>query len=236
MVSEQLLIYGATGYTGRLIAGVARERGLRPLLGGRNEAKLAAVSEELGFDYRVAGLDSADELDAALIDVSVVLNAAGPFSRTWRPVVDACLKNRAHYLDISGEIPVIEGLVRLDARARERGLMIMPGVGFDVVPSDCLAAHVARRLPGARRLWLGLTGLAFATRGSAKTLAEHAGEVHVRRDGVITPLVPGSLRRSFDYGDGERESLNVSADDVILKSAEENDLRERIATRLKRSP
>jgi short subunit dehydrogenase-like uncharacterized protein len=93
--------------------------------------------------------------------------------------------------------------------------MIMPGVGFDVVPSDCLAAHVAGRLPGARRLIFGLKGLRFLSRASAKTLAEHAViGVQVRREGVLTPVVPGALQRSFDYGEGARLSFAVSWGDV----------------------
>jgi len=130
-------------------------------------------------------------------------------------MVDACLRTGTHYLDVTGEIPVIEALAGRNAEARERRTMIMPGVGFDVVPSDCLAAHVAARLPAAQRLVLGLKGLRFATRGSAKTLAEHASYgVKVRRNGVITPVPAGSLQRAFDYGDGLRPSINVSWGDV----------------------
>src|SRR4029077_16676908 len=114
--------------------------------------------------YRVASLADRFALDGALRGIDVVLHAAGPFSATARPMVDACLRTGTHYLDITAEIRVIEALARRDAEARARGIMIMPGVGFDVVPSDCLAAHVARRLPGARRLAFGLTGLAFVTR------------------------------------------------------------------------
>jgi short subunit dehydrogenase-like uncharacterized protein len=130
-------------------------------------------------------------------------------------MVDACLRTGAHYLDVTGEIPVIEALAARHAEARRRGIMIMPGVGFDVVPSDCLAAHVARRLPGARRLAIGITGLEFATPGSAKTLVEHAGYgVRVRRDGRITSVPPGARERGFDYGAGLRPSVNVSWGDV----------------------
>jgi short subunit dehydrogenase-like uncharacterized protein len=211
---DPLMIYGASGFTGRLITRRLTRLGVRPLLCGRSRPKLAAVAEPLGLEYRIANLADEHALDRALGDVDVVLHAAGPFSATSRPMVDACLRTRTHYVDISGEIPVIEDLARRDTEARARKTMIMPGAGFDVVPSDCLAAHVARRLPWATKLSLGLTGLAFATRGSAKTLVEHAGYVAIRRNGVITRVVPGARERAFDYGAGLRRSLNVSWGDV----------------------
>jgi short subunit dehydrogenase-like uncharacterized protein len=208
------MIYGATGYTGRLAARGALERGLLPVLCGRSESKLAAVSRELGLGYRVARLEDAESLDAALHDVDAVLHTAGPFSHTWRPMAEACLRTRTHYLDISGEIPVIESLRLRDAEARERGVMLMPAVGFDVVPSDCLGAHLARRLPGACRLRFGYRGLGYATPGSAKTLVEQAGYAVVRRGGAITQVPPGALQRHFDYGDGASPSINISWGDV----------------------
>jgi short subunit dehydrogenase-like uncharacterized protein len=214
-MSDPLLIYGATGFTGRLLTEGALAAGFRPILGGRDAARLAALAGEFGLEYRVARLGDEAALDAALRDVGVVLHAAGPFSSTSRPMVDACLRTGAHYLDIAGEIPVIEALAARHAEARRRGIMVMPAVGFDVVPSDCLAAHVAARLPGARRLALGITGLRFATRGSAKTLAEHASfGVHVRRAGALVSVPPGTLTRRFDYGTGPAPSLNVSWGDV----------------------
>ena len=210
-----LLIYGASGFSGKLMTAAALELGLRPVLAGRDERKLATLAEPLGLPYRAVRLADAAGLEAALAEVRVVLHAAGPFSETSRPVVDACLRTGTHYLDITGEIPVIEALARRHAEARARRVMVMPGVGFDVVPSDCLAAHVARRLPGAERLALGIKGLKFATRGSAKTLVEHAGHgARVRQGGVITTVPPLSLQRAFDYGDGPRQSLNISWGDV----------------------
>ena len=213
-MATPLLIYGATGYSGRLLAQAAHAAGLRPCLAGRRGQPLAELAAMLGVEHRVVGLDDPDALAAVVADVRVVLNAAGPFARTARPMVDACLAAGAHYLDITGEVPVIEALVGRDAEARSRRIMVMPGVGFDVVPSDCLAAHVAHRLPGAERLALGLAGFAFLSRGSARTLLTMADCGFVRREGVLQSVPLGSLRRSFDYGAGERASLNVSWADL----------------------
>lgn len=214
-MSDPLLIYGATGYTGRLIVEGALRCGVRPLLCGRSAARVGALAERLGLAHRVAQLGDTAGLDAALSGVQVVLHAAGPFAHTAGPMVDACLRAGVHYLDITGEVAVIEALAQRHTEARARGVMIMPGVGFDVVPSDCLAAHVATRLPGAERLALAVSGLVFATRGSMKTIAEQTGTgVAVRRDGALTAVAPASLARAFDFGAGPRPSLAVSWGDV----------------------
>lgn len=216
MSADPLLIYGATGYTGRIVVGETLALGLRPVLAGRDEAKLAAMARPLNLEYRAVSLGNPDHLHAALRDIQVVLHAAGPFSETASPMVDACLRSTTHYLDITGEVAVLDQLARRHAEARRRQIMIMPAVGFDVVPSDCLAAHVARRLPGARRLALGVRGMVLITRGSTKTFMEHAGRgILIRRNGAIESVAPGSLKRDFDYGDGPRPGVNVSWGDVV---------------------
>lgn len=138
------LIYGANGYTGELITRFAAERGLRPLVAGRREPEMRRVAERFGLEYRVFSLEDSSALDAALQDVELVLHCAGPFSITSRPMLEACLRNQRHYLDITGEISVFEYCASLDKKARAAGIMIMPGVGFDVVPSDCLALHLKK--------------------------------------------------------------------------------------------
>lgn len=214
MTRGSALIYGATGHSGRLITRRVCELGLRPVLCGRDAGKLAAFADELDLDRRVATTTDPDGLDHALAGVTVVLNAAGPFSRTAEPIADACLRAGAHYLDITAELSSIE-LVRLrNDDARRRNVMVMPAVGFDVVPTDCLAAHVARRLPGATRLAIAVTNLFFLSRGSAKTLIENVNRGMVRRDGGLAPVPLGSIERSFDFGHGPTAALNVSLGDL----------------------
>lgn len=210
---HSFLLYGATGYTGRLLAHAAKERGLRPILGGRNASLLGGLAMDLGLEHRVASLGTG--LEEALHGVGAVLHAAGPFSSTYRPMVEACLRAGVHYLDISGEASTFEGILPYDVEARRRGVMLMPGVGFDVVASDSLAVHVARRLPGARRLRLGISGLELVSRGSFRTVAEGAGRsVLIRRGGVLTGIPPGSRVRDFDYGQGPSPSVAVGWGDV----------------------
>ncbi len=205
------LIYGATGYTGRLCAEHAAERGLNPVLAGRNPDRLRPLAEGLGLEWRAFGLDPAP---AQLRGVEAVLHAAGPFSATAAPMASACMQAGVHYCDITGEIDVFEALAGWDDKARAAGVMLLPGAGFDVVPSDCLAAHVALLLPGAVRLRLSVGGLSKASRGTMKTMLEGVGTgMRVRRGGAI---VQGDarLRQTAEFGKGVRQTIGVPWGDV----------------------
>lgn len=210
------LLYGAGGYTGRLIAREAVRQGLRPILAGRRAKTVVPMAAELGLPHRVATLDGPSALDAALTGVDVVLHCAGPFAHTSRPMVEACLRTRTHYLDITGEIPVFETLAGRDAEARAAGIMLLPGVGFDVVPSDCLAAHVTRRLPSAHRLALGFQGLrSRPSRGTMLTVLEHLHRGGtVRRGGLLVSVPAAWKTRVIDFGRGPTDAVTIPWGDV----------------------
>ena len=197
------LLYGAYGYTGRLIARLAAERGVRPVLAGRDPDRLADLADELSLDHVAVGLGNDRALDRALDGVPLVLHAAGPFSQTSAPMAEACLRTGTHYLDVTGEIAVFEALAALGDRARERGVTVLPGVGFDVVPTDCLAAHVAGRLPGATRLQIAIRALSSASHGTAQTAVEQAGQPGAARvAGQILDVPPAHDQVEVDFGDG----------------------------------
>lgn len=151
-------------------------------------------------------MDDADALDSAIGDGPLVLNCAGPFSRTANAIAAACLRRRAHYLDITGEMAVFEAMAARGAEAARAGVMLLPGVGFDVVPSDCLAAHVARRLPSATRLAIAIQGSGGVSRGTATTMLEGLGEGKgsgaTRKGGRIVRVPPAWKTRLVDFGDG----------------------------------
>lgn len=210
----KILIYGATGYTGKLTARTAKTQGLKPILAGRSAEKTKALAEELGFEWRAFDLKDTAKLDAALNEVAVVLHIAGPFSATSKPMADACIRTKTHYLDITGEIAVFEALAARDAEARKAGVMLLPGVGFDVVPSDCLAAHVKRRLPDAEDLKIYIGGLSGVSRGTAKTGVESIAQgTRVRRGGEIETL-EGQNEDLVDFGQGPRPTMAISWGDV----------------------
>lgn len=208
------LVYGVTGYTGRLIVEHAVERGLNPVLAGRSVGEVRSLAERLGLRHRVFGLGSRRALLDGVSGMAAVLHAAGPFSATSAPMAEACLAAGVHYCDITGEIDVFENLAARDAQAKAAGVMLMPGVGFDVVPSDCLAVHVAARLPDATRLRLSIGGLTRASRGTAKTMVEAIAQgVRVRSNGHVV-LATGTPSGVADFGVGPRPTVGVSWGDV----------------------
>jgi short subunit dehydrogenase-like uncharacterized protein len=209
------LLYGANGYTGELVARLAASLGHRPILAGRSADGVCSLAEGLSLERRLLGLDDAARLDEALAGMSLVLHCAGPFSRTSRPMADACLRTRTHYLDVTGEVEVFEALAARDAEARASGVMLLPGCGFEVVPSDCLALHLKHRLPGARRLALAYAGFGRVSRGTATTAIEGLGRGGlVRRGGVLTPVPSAWRTRRIDFGEGPRAAVTVPLADV----------------------
>ncbi|MGD9646884.1 MAG: trans-acting enoyl reductase family protein [Pirellulales bacterium] len=217
MTHEQApwMIYGATGYTGELTAREAVRRGQRPVLAGRNRDKVEKLGHELGCPTRAFGLDSADAIAGQLRDIAVVLHCAGPFSATAAPMMDACLAACVSYLDITGEIAVIEAGAERDGRARAAGITLMPAVGFDVVPSDCLAATLAAALPGATQLELAFHASGGFSRGTAKTMVEnlHRGGC-IRRDGQLTPVPTAWQSLDVPYRSGKRTCVSIPWGDV----------------------
>lgn len=257
-MSGRILVYGATGYTGRLIAAEAARRGLDVVLAGRDGSRLKAVAESAGrlapgeagahgtngandangangaaandatageapaptgspLPHRAVGLDDATRLAGALEDVDAVLHVAGPFARTARPMVEACLATGTAYLDITGELDVFEAIARRDAEARAAGVTLLPGVGFDVVPSDCLAVHVAGRIESPDVLRIAIAGMGGAvSRGTALSVLDglEAG-LRVRREGVLVSLPPGRLERHFDLGAGPARAVGMPMGDVV---------------------
>ena len=216
MMNNRLLIYGSYGFTGNLIARLAVQRGLRPILAGRDPQRLATQAVELGLEHVAFSLDDRAASQRALQTAAVVLHCAGPFVHTSRPMADACLLAGVHYLDITGEITVFEALAARDAEARSAGVMLLPGVGFDVVPSDCLAAHLKQRLPSATRLILGIKGVggqsSHGTMNSAIESLPLGGKA--RSAGELVDVPMGTLTRQIDFGRGPRPAVAVPWGDV----------------------
>jgi short subunit dehydrogenase-like uncharacterized protein len=214
-MSSNFLLYGANGYTGKLIAQQACERGLRPIIAGRDRVTIERLARELNLEHRIFALDDRAAIDAALSEVAVVLHCAGPFSRTSKPMADACLRTKTHYLDITGEAAVIETLAARDKEAKTAGVMLLPCVGFDVVPTDCLAAHLKRRLPEAVKLALAIQGMGRISRGTATTMVENINRGGlIRRDGKLLGVPAAWKTREIDFGRGPIKATTIPWGDV----------------------
>jgi short subunit dehydrogenase-like uncharacterized protein len=215
MAEKRWLLYGAYGFTGRLIAEEARRRGMSPVVGGRRAEAVQEVADQHDLDAAVFDLDDTDGLARLLEPYDAVVLAAGPFARTSAPVVQACLRARTHYLDITGEVGVFESIFRRDAEARERGVALLPGVGFDVVPTDCLAATLKTALPDATHLELAFAGLSSTSPGTAKTMVEGLPQGGaIRRDGRIVSVPPAYDVKEIPFRDKPRMALTIPWGDV----------------------
>jgi len=216
-VSSTFLLYGANGYTGGLIAHEAVARGLCPVLAGRNGPAIERLARDLGCEARSFSLADHDPTATAahLTDIGAVLNCAGPFAATAEPLMDACVAAGVHYLDITGEIDVIEAAARRDQQANGRGVVVMSAVGFDVVPTDCLAATLARRLPSATHLELAIATTGGLSQGTANTaLAALPWGGRARRDGRIVRVPIAWKLKKIPFSDCARWATTVPLGEV----------------------
>ena len=196
-----IVVYGSYGYTGQLIVEACKAKQLSLILAGRNEQALALQSESTGYPYEVVETSETEKLVHLLKPAHLVIHCGGPFIFTARRMVEACLQARTHYTDITGEIAVFELLKKYDQQARDSGIIVLPGIGFDVVPTDCMASHLKRRLPEATHLELAFaTSGGGASRGTTKTAILGLGEEsRIRKDGTIikVPLHQGMKEINF---------------------------------------
>lgn len=212
---SRCMVYGACGYTGELIVRMCAERGLKPVLAGRSASKLESLAARHDMPARVFQRDDDEALYSTLQDVDVVLRYAGPLSRTSKPMVDACIRTGTRDLDMTGELAVFEACAARDTEARDAGVMVMPGTGFDVVPTDCLAMHLKRRTSSATKLELAFRGGAGMTHGAATTTVEDLSKpTKIRKDGQFVDIRSDSLTRMVDFGRGPSHTMAIPWGDV----------------------
>jgi len=213
---KTFLIYGSYGYSGQLIANLAVQRGLRPVLAGRDEKRLRAQAESLDLEFHAFSLEDTPSLYSALQEVEGVLHCAGPFVHTFRQMAEACLVTRRHYLDISGEIPGFEALAQMDDDAKRAEVMLLPGAGYDIVPTDCLAMHLKKRLLSATYLRLYIRGVRGGfSRGTARSAIEnmHRGGM-IRRNKKLVQVPPAWKVLEIDFGRGPVKVASIGWGDV----------------------
>lgn len=213
---NNLLIYGAYGYTGRLIVEECLKHGIKPIIAGRNPEKAMKFANQHDLEYDVFEVSDRDKLEAWLQRGDVVIHCGGPFIHTAKNMVLGCLATQTHYLDITGEFQVFDLVKEYGEKAKERGIMLLPGAGFDVVPSDCLAKHLHNRLPSATDLKLAFVSKGGKlSRGTAKTMIENLGEPQTRRrDGDYEGIPMGKSTRMIDFGGFEQVAMGISWGDI----------------------
>jgi len=213
---KKILVYGSYGYTGQLIVEQAIKEGLQLILAGRDENQLRAQAEKYKLEYRAFTLDNTAALDSALQEADAVLHCAGPFVLTFRQMAEACIRNKKHYVDISGEIEGFEALAAMDEDAKRAGVMLLPGGGFDVVPSDSLIAYTAGKLPSATHLALYIKSIGSGvSRGTARSGIENSHrQGRIRRDGKIVSVPNVWDSKLVDFGRGPSRLVTMGWGDV----------------------
>ena len=215
MQNQAVLLYGAYGFTGKLIVAEAVKNGLQPILAGRDPSQVKALAEKYHLPWEAFDLKDTEKLDKVLRGVAIVIHAAGPYSHTAKPMVEACLRHACHYVDITGEVGVFEWIAGLNTEAEKVGICLMPGCGFDVVPTDCLAAYLHEQLPDATHLELAFKGAGSPSRGTALTMLENLDKGGLIRENGKLKQVPSAWKvKSIDYGKGPYPSMTIPWGDV----------------------
>jgi short subunit dehydrogenase-like uncharacterized protein len=211
---RRLLLYGANGYTGRLIVDAALRAGVAPAIAGRNREAIECLAREKGVPFLVFDWSDPAAATRSLEPFAALLLAAGPFSQTSERAFDACLAAKTAYLDITGEVAVFEALFARDAEAKAAGIAAVPGTGFDVVPSDCLAALLSAQLPGADRLALAFRGFRPSP-GTARTMLEGAPSGGLVRENGRLRRVPAAWKtRDVPFRDRTRAAMTIPWGDL----------------------
>lgn len=184
-------VYGAAGHTGRFVVAELKRRGHGVIRLGRDAARLReTIADDRDGAWRVASIDSAAQLDAALLGADAVINCAGPFLDTALPIVDAALRAGIPYLDVTAEQPALQQLVELrDERAREAGVALVPAAAFYGGLADLLATSAVDADAPIDRVDIA-TGLDswHPTRGTRVTGERNHATRLIQRDGALTPL------------------------------------------------
>jgi short subunit dehydrogenase-like uncharacterized protein len=212
---SRLLIYGATGYTGRMAAQHAVAAGLDPILGGRNTARLAQLADELEVECRAFSLEDGATVDRALSDVSVLLNCAGPFNRTAEPLITAAIRSGVHYLDVAAELDSYLLAEAYDTQAAAAGVMLLPGSGGSVAMLGCLAGHAAGQVANPVSIRIALHVAGSMSRGSAVSATENlATECLQRAGGELISRSPADVA-NFDFGSGAVSCMATTLPDLV---------------------
>lgn len=216
MRENTLIVYGSYGYTGRLIVHELKQKKFNIILSGRNREALQKQSEETGYAYEVVDVSDSVALKNLLQKATLVVHCGGPFRFTARQMVDACLQTKTHYTDITGEWQVFELLAGYDEAAKKAGIQFMPGTGFDVVPSDCLAVHLKKRLPSATHLQLAFAMVPGGmSRGTKKSMTESLGYGGImRKDNQLVPFTLGKDALDLDFGKFTAKTTRIQWGDI----------------------
>lgn len=224
--SRRVLVYGAAGHTGRFVVAELLRRGIAPILAGRDSGRLEATAAAVlpsgsapPLEQRAFDLTDPAVLQAALADVEVVVNCAGPFLDTALPLAGAAVAAGAHYLDVTAEQPVVQSLYdELDTEAREAGVAVVPAMAFYGGLADLLATAALDGDDSADEVEVAI-GLDhwWPTPGTRTTGERNTSVRQVIRDGALVPLASPAPTSTWSFpGDlGDQAVVELPFSEVI---------------------
>ncbi|MCX7876790.1 MAG: saccharopine dehydrogenase NADP-binding domain-containing protein [Melioribacteraceae bacterium] len=214
---NSLLIYGANGYSAKLILNELLKFNIKPILAGRNKKEIIEIAENYKLDYKIFDLENFELIVENLKGIHTLINCAGPFIFTAKELIEACLITKTNYLDITGEIPVLSLAYKYSEKAKENNITILPAVGFDIIPTDCLAKKLKEKYPNAYELKLSLITInSKISRGTLLTSIEFlSGKSKILKDGKIIESTIGEYKNEVIIEGKKYYTISIPWGDVF---------------------
>lgn len=204
--SQKWMIYGVTGFTGALVIEEALKRGHKPIIAGRNAEKLKVIADQYQVEYQAIDLKDTEKLHKAVAEMDLVFHVAGPYLITAEAMLQACIAGKTHYVDITGEAPIFKRIFELSDQAKAAGICLVSGIGFDVIPTDCLLKHVAAKIKNTQSVELAIAPVVKPSAGTAKSALGiiESGKADIRQDGKIVSVPFGSEIKTINFPGGKK--------------------------------
>lgn len=212
---QKILVYGAYGYTGSMVAEHLVAMNQNIVISGRNPTKLETLRKNLNVSSIALSLESSEHLDTVLSRFDIVINCAGPFHRTAEPLMTAAIRTKTHYLDISAELDSYKIAEELCQEAMNSNVLLMPGCGGSVAMIGCLTAFAKTTLPEPISVKAALHVSGAMSKGSAVSASENLSPtLYIRKAGK---LIEGgnTSSRQFDFGFSVLDCFSVTLPDVM---------------------
>lgn len=213
----KVLLYGVTGFTGQLIAQSLQQHNIPFDVAGRNLAATETAAKRFNRGFQTFSITDSRAVDV-LRRYQVLINAAGPFRITAAPLARACIEAGTHYLDLAGEyadfrsVSQIADSSRAQIKAGSRNeVSLISGIGFGVVPTDLVAAYLAKRMPDGKRLSIAFAADGGVSKGTLKVLLSDLHSLGIKiTNGQEEPARFGQEKRTVDFGEGGHRKVGTN--------------------------
>ena len=216
MIQNDWLIYGANGYTGRILVEQAAKQGHKPVIAGRSPEKIKPLAEQYDLPYSILDLHDINALSEKVADFKLISNFAGPFPLTARPIAEACLENGINYIDVSGDLNTIQYIFDLNEKARAKSIVMIPAAGFITYATECLAHYIAEQIDETKFIELGVYIIGGTSRGTAISTVDSIKDgCLIRKDHQLIPVKFGKDTKKIPFPDGRKPAWAVPLAELL---------------------